>query len=346
MNQARTVTMAEIARRAGVALSTVSYALSGKRSVSQETRDRVQRAIEELDYRPHRPARALASRTSRTLALFLPSPQWSLVPVQQTFVAGAAQATSDHDYALLLSTAPSEPEEITGLLEKGRADGVILMETLLRDPRVERLKQREHAFSLIGHCEDTDGISFVDIDFTGAVRKSVAHLAELGHRTVALFNFSEDLLEAGYAGGIQALRSFEEAVEELGLRGIHRPCGHTVPEAYAVARDLLENVPSCTGAVTTGWQFTGLLAAARDLDLHVPEDFSVVSVIASQFAETVTPALTSVDWPAFEAGRLAAEMLIRRLAGGEDPPTQIVIRRDLVVRESTGPARARVGATL
>jgi DNA-binding LacI/PurR family transcriptional regulator len=330
--------MAEIAKRAGVALSTVSYALSGKRSVSTETRDRVRQAIEELDYRPHGAARALASRTSRTLALFLPSPQWSLVPVQQTFVAGAAQATSDHDYALLLSTAPSEPEEITGLIEKGRADGVILMETLLQDPRVERLRARGHAFTLIGHCEDTTGISFVDIDFAAAVRKSVTHLVGLGHRTIALFNFSEELLAAGYAGAFQALEAFEEVVDELGVDGLHRPCGHTVPEAHAAARRLFREVPACTAAVTTGWQFTGLLGAAREAGLHVPEDFSIVSVIASQFAETVTPALTSVDWPAFDAGKLAAELLIRRLAGDDGPPTQIVIRRELTVRESTGPA--------
>jgi DNA-binding LacI/PurR family transcriptional regulator len=336
--------MAEIARRAGVALSTVSYALSGKRSVSQETRDRVQRAIADLDYRPHGAARALASRTSRTLALFLPSPNWSLVPVQQTFVAGAVQATSDHDYALLLSTAPSEAEEVTGLIEKGRADGVILMETLIDDPRVERLRARGHAFSLIGHCGDTTGISFVDIDFAGAVRQGVEHLATLGHRRIALFNFSPELLADGYAGAFQALEGFEQAVSDYGVVGIHRPCGHTVPEAHDAARELLAGDPACTAAITTGWQFTGLLGAARELGIHVPEDFSIVSVIASQFAETVTPALTSVDWPAFEAGRLAAELLIRRLAGGEDPPSQIVIRKPLVVRDSTGPARPRTRA--
>jgi len=79
--------MAQIAEKAGVALSTVSYVISGKRPVSEPMRERVLAAVEELDYRPHGPARALASRTSRTIALFLPSPQWHLVPVQQTFVA-------------------------------------------------------------------------------------------------------------------------------------------------------------------------------------------------------------------------------------------------------------------
>ena len=134
-SQPRTAaTMAQIAERAGVALSTVSYVLSGKRSVSPKMRERVLAAIEELDYRPHRPARALASGASHTIALFLPSPQWQLLPIQQTFVAGATQATSASDYALLLSTAATDPETIAQLVARGRADGVILMETLLARP--------------------------------------------------------------------------------------------------------------------------------------------------------------------------------------------------------------------
>ena len=117
--QSKPATMAEIAERAGVALSTVSYVLSGKRSVSPKMRERVLAAIEELDYRPHRPARALASGASHTIALFLPSPQWQLLPVQQTFVAGATQATSASDYALLLSTAAADPETIAELVGQG-----------------------------------------------------------------------------------------------------------------------------------------------------------------------------------------------------------------------------------
>jgi DNA-binding LacI/PurR family transcriptional regulator len=72
--------------------------------------------------------------------------------------------------------------------------------------------------------------------------------------------------------------------------------------------------------------------------LHVPDDFSVVSVIAAQFAEMLTPALTGVEWPAFEAGRLAARTLIEHLAG-DAPPRQLLIGGELLVRESTGPVR-------
>ena len=80
--------------------------------------------------------------------------------------------------------------------------------------------------------------------------------------------------------------------------------------------------------------------------MHVPDDFSIVSVIAAPFAEMLTPALTGIEWPAFEAGRLAAEMLIDRLKGDTSPPRQLLVGGDLVVRDSTGPARQPTPAKL
>jgi DNA-binding LacI/PurR family transcriptional regulator len=340
MTTTKPPTMAEIASRVGVALSTVSYVLSGKRPVSEDMRARVLAAIEELDYRPHRPARALASGTSHTIALLLPSPHWDLVPVQQTFVAGATQATSASDYALLLSTTVAEPETIVRLVATRRADGVILMETLADDPRVKQLQAAGLPFSLIGRTADTSGISYVDIDFGDAVRTSLAHLVGLGHRCIALFNFPQDQLDAGYTSALIARDAFEQSTTQLGIRGIHLTCPHPAQAAFAVASRLLDSEPECTAAITTGWQFTGLLGALRAAELHVPDDFSVVSVIAAQFAEMLTPALTGVEWPAFEAGRLAAEMLIEQLTDSTVAHRQLLIGGELVIRESTGPARA------
>lgn len=341
MTEAKPATMAQIAEYAGVALSTVSYVLSGKRSVSPQMRERVLAAIEELDYRPHGPARALASGASHTIGLFLPSPQWQLLPVQQTFVAGATLTTSARDYALLLSTAPTDPETIARLVARGRADGVILMETLLHDPRVERLRDAGYPFTLVGRTHDLTHISYVDMDFGGAVEASLEHLARLGHTCVALFNFPPDLLEAGYMSALIARDVFEQRAPDLGIRGIQVPCWHAPREAFPIAARLLRSEPECTAAITTGWQFAGLLGALRAADLHVPDDFSVVSVIAAQFAEMLTPALTGVEWPAFDAGRMAAETLIEQLTVQHAPPRQHLFPAELVVRESTGPAPRR-----
>ena len=338
MAHPKSATMAQIAERAGVALSTVSYVLSGKRSVSEQMRERVLEAVAELEYRPHGPARALASGTSRTIALFLPSPHWDLVPVQQTFVAGATQATSAADYALIISTSTDDPARITRVVASGRADGVILMETLAHDARVDLLQAGGYPFTLIGRTENTDGISFVDLDFGDAIRVALGHLGELGHRCVALLNFPPELLEAGYTSALIARDAFDAATAELGIRGIQIPTSHTPHEAFDVATELLRAEPECTAAITTGWQFTGLLGALRAAGKHVPDDFSIVSVIASQYAEMFAPALTNIEWPAFEAGRRAAEMLIERLADERAPSAQHLIGAKLVVRETTGPA--------
>jgi DNA-binding LacI/PurR family transcriptional regulator len=337
MTRPKPATMAQIAERSGVALSTVSYVLSGKRPVSQAMRERVLAAVDELEYRPHVSARALASGTSRTIALFMPSPQWEYVPVQHTFVAGATQATSASDYALLLSTETADPETIVSVVGTGRADGAILMETVADDHRVEQLKAAGLPFALIGRVADTTGISFVDVDFGAAVTTGLEHLAELGHRTVALFNFPQRQLDEGYTSALIARDAFLETSEKLGIRGIHLPCPHPVDEAARIAEGLLKSEPGCTAAITTGWQFTGLLRALRDANLHVPDEFSIVSVIAAQFAEMITPALTGIEWPAFEAGRLAAELLIDQLDGTHPAPRQLLIGGQLVLRDSTAP---------
>ncbi len=247
--------------------------------------------------------------------------------MQQTFVAGATEATSAGDYALLLSTSAVDPDDIANVVGGGRADGVILMELLADDPRVDRLQEAGHPFVLIGRTAHPDGIDFVDVDFGAAVEQSLEHLAELGHTCVALFNFPPDQLEAGYTSALLARETFASKTAELGIRGIHLPCPHPAEEAKAVAGALLQMEPDCTAAITTGWQFTGLLSALRDADLHVPDDFSIVSIIAAQYAEMLTPALTGIEWPAFEAGRVAAELLIERLRGGHAPRAAVADRR-------------------
>src|SRR5215213_2250370 len=105
-------TMADIAERAGVALSTVSYVLSGKRSVSEETKQRVFRAIAELDYQPHALARGLASKRTKTIALLFPVLAKGHSEMRLEFVAQAAEVAAEHGYAFLLWSAPDNDAEI------------------------------------------------------------------------------------------------------------------------------------------------------------------------------------------------------------------------------------------
>src|SRR3954470_15916576 len=117
-------TMADIAERAGVALSTVSYVLSGKRSVSEETRQRVFRAIADVNYQPHAFARGLASKRTRTIALLFPALAKGHSEMRLEFVASAAEVAAEHDYAFLLWTSPDKDSEIIQLTQQGRIDGL------------------------------------------------------------------------------------------------------------------------------------------------------------------------------------------------------------------------------
>ena len=328
--------MADIAERAGVALSTVSYVLSGKRRISEETRQRVLKAIADLEYRPHAGARALASGTSHAIALLLPKSPTELNIQHHTFIAGAAQATGEHGYALQLSTAPPQPEHVSDLVDNRQADGVVLMEVDMRDRRVERLRAEGYAFSVIGHCDDSDGISYVDFDFANSMQLAVEHLVGLGHRRIVLFDEAPRHLRR-YGPTVRSREAFARLAGELGFDGTPVNVSLTLtPQGIReVARRTFEEFRP-TAAVAIG--LAGAIAATGNDEIRVPRDMSVVALLNPQLAQMSSTPLTTVDFPAFEMGRVGAEMLIERLMKPNEPTRQLLIAPPLTVRESTAEA--------
>lgn len=334
-------TMSDVAKRAGVASSTVSYVLSGKRTISEPTRRRVLAAIEELDFHPNPLGRALASRRSNTIALLFPELASGFGELQLEFVTSAAETADKHGYTFLLSISRDQDAEVVHLARRGFTDGLILMAIKLRDSRVELLRQRRFPFSMIGHREDNDGISFVDFDFFQAVRDSLRYLAELGHRHIAFIGSSDQLMAAGYGPAIRSHAGFAKGIAEHGLDGTWHPCDPSPRAAYTVVEALLRAAPEVTALVTAHNEAIGGMAqAARELGLRIPADLSLVAVTSPRQAEAFTPALTTMDLPAAEMGRLGVELLIRRLEaeGGEVEPVHRLLRAELTVRQSSGPA--------
>src|SRR5438876_230456 len=189
--------MADVARRAGVALSTVSHTLSGKRPISTEVKQRVLQAIEDLGYQPHALARALATKQTRTIALLYPSLTSEMTEPHLGFVSGVLQTTTIRKYGLLLWTTPEGDQEVPYLLHQGLVDGLVLMEVRLDDPRVQVLRQQRSLFTMIGHARENEGICFVDLDFEYAVQNCVDCLANLGHRHLAFISHSSTLFDLG-----------------------------------------------------------------------------------------------------------------------------------------------------
>lgn len=339
-------TMLDVARRAGVSVSTVSYALSGTRPISDETRQRIRTAMEELGYQPHALARGLASKRSKIIALVYPPVNRTMAAGELTFVTSVADAARSVGYSLVLSTFASDNLlELRQLAQQGLVDGVILMEVHLEDPRVALLQELAFPFSMIGHCRDNDGISFVDVDFHQTARDAVEYLAGLGHQRLGLVNFGPEVVAAGYGPAVRTQDAFEEALRRHQLQGAAHACEPTPRAGYELAVKLLAGKRPCTGLLTFNERSVpGIMQAAQDRGLRIPDDLSLIAISSPAVALIFTPALTTYDLPIAEMGRIGTEILVRQLEGANQEPTQLLLPCRLVVRESSGPYRPRMPA--
>lgn len=330
----------EIARRAGVSRSTVSYALSGKRTVSEATRRRIHEVIEELGFRPNANARALKEGRSRTLGLVIPPAQRRLTDMQLSFVASVVEAAARVDLDVLLSPSGGEHDRSFERIIGGRrVDGVILMEIRLTDARVARLRQVGLPFVTIGRIAEPQGTCWVDVDYETLIARCVHHLADLGHRHIALINRSTELVAAGYGPGHRALRGFMTAIADRGLQGSDLCCADEPAAGEACIEDILASRPEVTAvAIINEAALPGVQRGLERAGRVVPRDFSIVGVAAAHWAEGFRPPLTAADVPALAIGAHAVELLIERIAAPEAPPRHLLLAPPISLRSSTRPA--------
>ncbi len=333
----------EIARRAGVSSSTVSYVLSGRRNVSERTRARVQQVIDELNYRPNAAARALKEGRTRTIGLVIPPAAGRLTYMQLDFVASVLDAAAHEDLDVLLTPSGSQHERsFERLVDERRVDGVILMEITLEDPRVTQLQKADMPFVTIGHTARPEGTWWIDIDYENLLGRCVRHLADLGHRHIALINRSAEMLAAGYGPGLRARQGFRDAITLCGATGVEYPCGDDAPAGDACMQLILAQHPQATAAATLNEAaLPGLQRALHRAGLAVPADFSLIGVAAKHWAEEFHPPLTSADVPAAEMGARAVELLTERIANPAALPRHLLLSPPISLRDSATRAPGR-----
>ncbi|MBL3665684.1 LacI family DNA-binding transcriptional regulator [Streptomyces sp. M2CJ-2] len=347
------VTLAEVAQHAGVSASTVSYVLSGKRSISADTRRRVEESIRRLGYHPNAGARALASSRSNVIALMIPLRTDMYVPVMMEIAVAVATTARTHGYDVLLLTGEEGPDAVRRVAGSGLADGMILMDVELEDERLPllrdggapaRAKPRVGGGQpsvLIGLPADTTGLTCVDLDFRATGALCVEHLATLGHRDIAVIGEAPAVYERHTGFAERTLDGLRSQARESGVRLLHRPCeGGYAAMAVTLARILDERPGTTAFVVQNESAVEPLLALLRQQGRAVPEDVSVVAICPEQVAVQASVRLTSVAIPAQEVGRYAVEHLVAKLGGRGDDEV-VLIAPELTVRASSGPAPAR-----
>ncbi|TDC78889.1 LacI family transcriptional regulator [Micromonospora sp. KC606] len=332
------VTIADVARHAGVAASTVSYVLSGKRAISALTRSRVLASVQLLGYHPNAGARALASRRANVIALVLPLRAGMQVPVVMQFATAVVTTARSYDHDVLLVTSDEGPAGLHRIAASALVDGVLLMDVELHDPRVPLLRKLALPSVLIGVPADPAGLTCVDLDFHGAGAECVGHLAGLGHRRIALLGAPAAVYERGTGFAHRTRAGVREAADRHGVQVVTLPCEDGAIDVRRTLTDLLEHHPDVSGLVVQNEAAVGpVLATLPTLGRRVPSDVSVVAICPDEFAARSSPALTCVPVPAEEVGRQAVTLLMGKLRDEAGPEATLLAPR-LTVRDSTAAA--------
>ena len=329
-------TIKDVAQLANVSIQTVSLVINGRPAISEETRQRVQAAIERVGYHPHAGAQSLRSGQTHIVGLLMPDAN---NPHFWHMVGGVEEVAIAHGYRLLLATTNLSPERERSsfqALAQQRMDGLILMLTFpeLFQDELQGLKRQGKPMVVSGPwCPFLDSVS---TRYDHGAEQMMDHLLGLGHRRIALIhgvarpNLAKERVDA-YRRCLAA--AGVPADERLVAR-----CGPSLQEGFEAAWRLLDLDPRPTAILgINDLMALSALQASLRRGLRVPEDISIAGFDDIDMAAFLAPPLTTVHINGTDEGRQMARLLFERLADPHLPPRRVQIPVQLVVRGSTGP---------
>ncbi|MGW6703414.1 LacI family DNA-binding transcriptional regulator [Streptomyces sp. NPDC054956] len=340
---ARRPTIKDIARRAGVSESAVSFALNDRPGVSQDTRARIREVAEELGWQPNSAARALSGERSGAVGLVLARPAHTL-GVESFFlqlVSGIQEVLAAGRIALLFQVVPDIDAECAVYRRwwaERRVDGVIVVDPRTDDPRPALLEQLDLPAVTVGETSPPSTLSAVRADDAGAMAQVLGHLHGLGHRRIAHVAGLP-----GLAHTERRIRSLRAEADRLGLgpddvRSV--ATDYSDAEGAAATRRLLaEPLPPTAIVYDNDVMAVAGAAVAAELGIPVPARLSLVAWDDSALCRVTHPRLTALVRDTGAFGRIAAEELLAVLAGGPPRSRESELPR-LEPRESTAPPPA------
>ena len=326
-------TIIDIAAASGVSVATVSRILNDKPDVADSTRKRVLRVMDEIGFAPQNAWRQIRSGRTGLIAVHRPE---EFNPPMHRLVLAAALGVEAAGYSINIITRSLNEGDLLAIFRSRQADGMILLEIQVNDPRPEVLRDHGYPFVMIGHRSDNTGLSFADIDIEHGVGLAMDHLVGLRHRRIGFLTVDPVVDHKVYGFAAWAVRAYEEACARAGLQPITATGPPNFEAMSAAAAQLLDAHPELTAVIAPQQQSViGVLKACYARGKVIPRDLSLVAVLSDPMSELATPPLTSINFPAEELGHAAAKILIDRLDGEDLTPRQVVIRPELTVRGTT-----------
>ncbi|HWU39087.1 MAG TPA: LacI family DNA-binding transcriptional regulator [Candidatus Acidoferrum sp.] len=331
----RRATVSDVARLARVSVGTVSHVLTRSRFVRPKTVLKVERAIEQLRYRPNRVAQSLIRRRTHTIGMLLPN---LINPSHVDLLHAVEETLEPEGYAVLFGNSQNSPNREACYLEAFRdrgVDGVITAIAMDADATELRRVAGEMPLVMVNRrVPGWDGDSVL-CDVATGMRQAVDHLVGLGHRQVAFLNGDTRIQTARFrqAAFEAAMRGhrFRPAAVTAGVFSVESGCSQTL--------DLLGGGAQATAiCAANDVMALGALEALKKLGIQVPEGLSVVGFNDILYARLASPSLTTVHVPYGEMGTKAARLMLERLVAREKPARQVMVMPQLIVRHSTAQA--------
>ena len=333
------VTIKDVAALAGVSPSTVSRTCKNNPSISEETKERVRKAMAELGYEPNFQASNLASQNSRTIGIILPASAKEVY--ENSFYLEAIQGISHYcngrQYMTTIVTGQDEAEilnAVRSMSRSGKVDGFIILYSKKEDPVIDYLFNEGLLYIQIGKATQyTNQTIYIDNDNLLAGREATEYLYQLGHRRIAYLGSDSSLMfsadrKAGYQLALAShqlpvrpeycveVKNVSENNEEA-IRGLLMQKDR--PTAILVSDDILA---------------VSLERVCLENHLAIPEDLSIISFNNSLFARLTSPQLTSIDIGAGQLGSEAASQIINHIENPNLLATKIIVPHHLIERDS------------
>ena len=326
-------TIRDVAKIANVSISTVSHVINKTRYVSPETRERVEDAIQQLNYKHNRLARSLRNRKTNTIGVLLPN---SANPYFAEILAGIEAAGYANDYHIIMGNANDDPKrELTylGVLLSRQVDGILLISTGSYEQSMQLLSENNIPVVMIDRSVDLESVDEIFTDNRGGGEMATAHLVNLGHRRIGCITGPSFLTPSAsrVQGYRDALTKAGIAIDDdLIVMGDFQHKG-----GYDAAMALLQHVQSPTAIFACNdMMAVGAVAAIQERGLRVPQDVSVIGYDDIPLASYTNPRLTTIAQPARELGHLAVERLLERFKDQKLDTRHDILPVQLIERHS------------
>ena len=315
MKRNKQVTADDVAKLAGVSPSTVSRVISNNPRISEATRKKVLKCMDELGYYPNANARSLAIKKTGTIGIIIPttSEDYFSNPFFTESIRGIIKGASNSGYDLLLSTNTEKGEElkiIQKFIKGSKVDGVILMTSKVNDECIKYLQMMDFPFSIIGSTNEKDEkINQVDNDNYLAAYELTNHIINIGRKRIAMIVGDIDLIVSK-----KRVKGYKKALMEAGIdfdENLLFSGSFDEKTGYDYARQISRIKPSRDGLiVAAGLVAFGAVKAFENLGIDIPRDIAIASFNNSTLAKHSNVPLTSVDINAIQLGRKAMDLLV------------------------------------